>query len=179
MSWPQCRLSLRPWCGLLSRHKKGVPFGTPFIWAFAHITFVSTLFSILFLLMPGNVPANVELRGICIDSHIAEHHKRIFLAATRHYPLFSVFSRQNRTFFPTVFVIEPYRLVWRKLLPRLPRNGRQTEHNHQCEQRRSRDITIPLPAGAGRGWRKVEHNRHTVFNRIILSWGFGDVSFAF
>ena len=53
--------------------------------------------------MPGNVPANVELRGICIDSHIAEHHKRIFLAATRHYPLFSVFSRQNRTFFPTVF----------------------------------------------------------------------------
>ena len=43
--------------------------------------------------MLGNVPTNTELEGICIDSHIAEHYKRIFLAAIRHHPLFSDFFR--------------------------------------------------------------------------------------
>ncbi len=36
------------------------------------------------------------------------------------------------------------RKAWRKPLPRPPRNGRQTEHNYQCEQRRSRTSIIPL-----------------------------------
>ena len=74
-------------------NKKGAPFGTPFIWTFAHIASFSTVFSNSLLRMRENAPANTGLEGICIDSHIVEQYKRIFLAAIRHYPLFSDFSR--------------------------------------------------------------------------------------